>query len=82
MGRCTRTRLPSAQLWPQTTQAEDVAALMALGRSASSKMMCGALPPSSKVKRFSVAAPAASMALAVPALPVKLILSTCGWATR
>src|SRR3546814_2712732 len=75
------TRLPSAQLCPQSAQADPVAALIALSRSAAANRICGALPPISKVQRVSVSAPVFRIVCAVAPSPVKLILATSGWAT-
>ena len=53
-------------------------ARMADLRSASAKMMCGDLPPSSRLMRFSVPAAWRMMCWPVRVLPVKAILSTSG----
>ena len=49
-----------------------------VARSASSRMIAGSLPPSSKVTRFSVPAALAMMRLPVATEPVKVILSMSG----
>src|SRR3989304_2286497 len=51
-------------------------------RSASSKIITGALPPSSRWTRFSVAAAARATSLPVATSPVRGTMFTCGGAPR
>ncbi len=60
--RCTRRRLPATHVWPPAEKIPAMAPATASSTSASSKMMFGDLPPSSRVTGTRVFAAAAEMA--------------------
>jgi hypothetical protein len=75
----TRKRLAQTQFWPEFRYFDWIAPDTAASRSASSKTMNGALPPSSIETRFIVAAAAAVSCLPTGVEPVKVILRTSGF---
>ena len=79
--RATSTRVPAAQISPWLPRKPIATAGSTLAMSASASTSWGDLPPSSSVIRRK--SPAQRIAISRPTsgLPVKLILSTPGWAT-
>src|SRR5260221_648860 len=71
-------RLAQTQVWPALRYFEAMAPLIAASRSASSKTMNGALPPSSIEVFFTVAAHCAISSLPISVEPVKVTLRTIG----
>src|SRR6185437_6547998 len=71
-------RLAQTQVWPALRYFEAMAPLTAASRSASSKTMKGALPPSSIEVFFTVAAHCAIKSLPISVEPVKVTLRTVG----
>ena len=69
------------QVCPVAANTPAMTPLTALSRSASSKTICGDLPPSSSDTRAPRAAAVAPMRSPVVVEPVKAILSTPGWST-
>ena len=70
------------QSWPEFQKAaRRMPSATAFG-SASSKMIIGALPPSSRWTRFNVSAAFRAIALPVATSPVSETRRTSGWATR
>ena len=82
MPRCTRTRVPAVQTWPDAPHTAAAAVAAAGSMSQSSKKTWALLPPSSRATFFSVAAPAAWMRRPVSTDPVNPMALTWGWATR
>ena len=80
IGRCTITREPATQPWPEFARIEPAMQVAAFSRSASAKTSCGLLPPSSSVTGLMPLSAAAFM-IAVPVRvdPVKEILPIPGW---
>ena len=69
------------QNWPTNTVQDFSSTGRTASTSASSKMRCGVLPPSSKPTRLKCLAAACAMARPVALLPVKLIVGTFGEST-
>src|SRR3546814_7608580 len=80
--RCTSSREPAMQVWPEAPNTPATAPVTAAPMSASSKRMLGDLPPSSVVTGTSVAAADCRIFCAVESPPVKLILRTLGCVVR
>jgi len=74
----TRMRVPAMQAWPLFMKPASSTAGMTAGRSASSRIRVGDLPPSSRVTRFRVSALARTIALPTTVEPVNEILATSG----
>src|SRR5581483_2546664 len=72
----TRSRLAQTQVWPAFLNFEAIAPSTASSRSASSKTISGALPPSSSATFFTVAADFASRSRPTAVEPVKLSART------
>ena len=64
------------QVWPVAAKTPAMMPLAAAGRSASSKTICGDLPPSSRVTRLRLSAAACATARPVAVEPVNATLST------
>ena len=75
----TRKRLAQTQVWPAFLYLQIIAPSTAASRSASSKTMNGALPPSSIEVRLSVAAHCSTKSLPTSVEPVKVSLRTIGF---
>ncbi len=75
----TSRRFAQTQVWPALRNFETIAPLTAASRSASSKTMNGALPPSSIDVFLTVAAHCASSTLPISVDPVKLSFRTVGF---
>src|ERR1700753_1439426 len=75
-------RLAHTHVWPDERNLEAMAPCTATSKSASSKMMRGALPPSSKESFLSVEEDCFMSSLPTGVLPVKLILRTVGEVQR
>ena len=75
MSRCSSTRVPAVQTWPDAPQTPIVAAATAASRSASGKTMKALLPPSSSPTRLTRLAAADWIALPVATEPVNEIMS-------
>ena len=75
---CTSRRLAHTQVWPEFRYLLTMAPATAASRSASSKTMNGALPPSSIETFFTVCAHWASSSLPVAVEPVNVSLRTSG----
>ena len=63
-------------VWPVAAKTPAMIPLAAAGRSASSKTICGDLPPSSRVTRLTLSAAACATARPVAVEPVNATLST------
>src|SRR6267154_5032817 len=72
-------RLAHTQVWPALRYLEAMAPLTAASRSASSKTMKGALPPSSSESFFTVPAHCSISCLPTAVEPVKVNLRTIGF---
>src|SRR5258708_5974099 len=70
------SRVVAPQAWPALRNIPKTAARAAASTSASSKIRYGALPPSSRLIRFTSSPACAPIILPVPVSPVKEILST------
>src|SRR5215469_6289778 len=79
MPSCTRMRLAQTQVWPALRYFEAIAPLTAISRSASSKTINGALPPSSIEVFLTVPAHCSSSNLPISVEPVKVSLRTVGF---
>ena len=75
---CTSTRQAAPHSWPEFQKPAARSAVAAAGRSASAKMTTGALPPSSRWTRLSVAAAAWATALPLRTEPVSAIMAMSG----
>src|SRR5215218_386791 len=75
----TRIRLAHTQVWPALRYFEAIAPLTASSRSASSKTMKGALPPSSIEVFFTVLAHCSRRSLPIAVEPVKESFRTVGF---
>mmetsp|Transcript_20447 Transcript_20447/g.64388 ORF Transcript_20447/g.64388 Transcript_20447/m.64388 type:complete len:213 (-) Transcript_20447:387-1025(-) len=75
---CTKQRFTAMQIWPELPMAWLKTPFAAALGSASSRMIAASLPPSSRVRRFSVPLADAWMALPVRVEPVKEILAMPG----
>ena len=78
----TSSRVPASQACPLLAIAAYSAPSTATERSASSRMMLGPLPPSSRVTRLMVPAAWLRMDLPTAVDPVKATLRTSGWPLR
>src|SRR6188472_4379150 len=76
MPSCTRNRLVHTQVWPELRYLATIAPSTARSRSASSKTMKGALPPSSIDTFLTLAAHLAISALPTSVEPVKVSFLT------
>lgn len=78
--RCTNTRVPFVQTWPELKKLAVTAMSAARSRSASSNTISGDLPPSSIVTSFSDDAPASDITfLPVSTPPVNDTFAMPGW---
>mmetsp|Transcript_21482 Transcript_21482/g.63310 ORF Transcript_21482/g.63310 Transcript_21482/m.63310 type:complete len:207 (-) Transcript_21482:550-1170(-) len=75
---CTRMRLAQTHVWPLFRNLEPIAPATASSKSASSKTMSGACPPSSMLTFLTVAADWRSSCLPTAVEPVKPSLRTVG----
>ena len=75
----TSSRFAHTQVWPMLRNFDATAPSTAAPRSASSKTMKGALPPSSRLTFFTVPAHCPISCLPIPVEPVKLNLRTTGF---
>ena len=67
MLRSTKTRVGASQVWPALLKQPSALNSMAAGKSASAKIILGALPPNSSTTRLTV-----SMALVCTNLPARV----------
>ena len=79
MPSCTSTRFAQTQVWPALRYFEAMAPATAASRSASSKTMNGALPPSSRLTFFTVDAHCDIRSLPTSVDPVNDSLRTVGF---
>ena len=79
---CTKIRLAQTQVWPELRNLHAIAPLTAVSRSASSKTMKGALPPSSKDSFFSVSEDCFINSFPTPVDPVNDTFRTVGLDVR
>src|SRR3954447_11290796 len=75
------SRDPAMQVWPVAAKIPATTPLAAASRSASAKIMCGDLPPSSRLTRARWSAAPFITSLPVDVAPVNATLSTPGCAT-
>src|SRR6185437_681789 len=76
---CTKRRLAQTQVCPALRYLDAIAPLTAASRSASSKTMKGALPPSSSDSFFTVPAHCSMSSLPTAVEPVKVSFRTIGF---
>ena len=76
----TSMRVGALHDWPELLHIDVRSRVMALGRSASSRMMLADLPPSSWATRFTVGAAARATSTPARVEPVNDTMSTSGWA--
>lgn len=81
-GRCTYARVAAVQSCPVLMSEPATAPWAAASMSASSKTRKGALPPSSRWIRFTVAVAISATRLPTAVEPVKEVMATSGWPTR
>lgn len=81
-GRCTYARVAAVQSCPVLMSAPATAPLTAASRSASSKTTKGALPPSSRCSRLTVAVAISATRLPTAVDPVNEVMATSGCPTR
>ncbi|OIQ64784.1 hypothetical protein GALL_536630 [mine drainage metagenome] len=82
ISRCTRSRVPAEQTWPEWRNPAVTALSIAASRSASAKIIFGFLPPSSSAIFFTVLEAALMIFLPVMSPPVKETMSTRASAVR
>ena len=75
----TKIRFAEMQVWPELRNLHSIAPATAWSRSASSKTMNGALPPSSSETFFTLCAHWAISSFPIPVEPVKPSLRTSGF---